>query len=159
VGRRPSRAGSGGSIVFSVATWAGPARSIGNALTNGSSSRTHASTSGSSGIDGGTERRLALRLGRQVRDQTYGRECDGHEGEAGNYRASPQRGAETQLGREDAACKGAERNGAPDEEAPGGGHPPEKSLGCQGLHQAATGDVEGRAARGGDEQGDDEKRK
>jgi hypothetical protein len=35
-----------------VATWAGPARSTEKALTSGASSRTQASTSGSSGLGG-----------------------------------------------------------------------------------------------------------
>ena len=47
--RLPSSAESGGSKVFSVAMWAGPAFSTGARETSGASSRTHASTSGSSG--------------------------------------------------------------------------------------------------------------
>ena len=47
--RRPSSASSGGSNVFSVAMCAGPAFSIAARETSGASSRTHASTSGSSG--------------------------------------------------------------------------------------------------------------
>ena len=47
--RRPSSAESGGSNVFRVAMCAGPAFSIGERETSGASSRTHASTSGSSG--------------------------------------------------------------------------------------------------------------
>ena len=46
----PSRADSRGSIVFSVATCAGPAFSTGLARTSGSSACRHASTSGSSGM-------------------------------------------------------------------------------------------------------------
>ena len=46
---RPSSAVSGGSIVFSVATCAGPAFSIGKAETGSFSARRHASISGSSG--------------------------------------------------------------------------------------------------------------
>ena len=46
----PSSSRSGGSNVFSVAMCAGPACSTGAADTSGSSSRTHASTSGSSGM-------------------------------------------------------------------------------------------------------------
>ena len=41
---------SGGSKVFTVAMWAGPGRADGARETSGSSSRTHASTSGSSGM-------------------------------------------------------------------------------------------------------------
>src|SRR5579885_288215 len=48
--RRPSSAESGGSKVFRVAMWAGPARATGQAATGPSSSRRHASISGSSGI-------------------------------------------------------------------------------------------------------------
>ena len=47
--RFPSSFASGGSKVFSVAMCAGPALSIGERETSGSSSRTQASTSGSSG--------------------------------------------------------------------------------------------------------------
>src|ERR687886_744613 len=47
--RRPTSAESGGSYVFSVATCAGPAFTIGNALTGSSSARRHASISGNSG--------------------------------------------------------------------------------------------------------------
>ncbi len=47
----PSRTDGGGSFVFSVATWAGPARSIGFADSSGASSWTHASTSGSQASD------------------------------------------------------------------------------------------------------------
>jgi hypothetical protein len=43
----PSSVASGGSNVFSVGMCAGPARSIGNALTGPSRARRHASTSGS----------------------------------------------------------------------------------------------------------------
>src|SRR5439155_17415910 len=45
----PSRSITGGSNVFSVAIWAGPAFSIGTFLTSGSSWRRQASTSGNSG--------------------------------------------------------------------------------------------------------------
>src|SRR3954470_24866723 len=47
--RRPSSAESGGSNVFRVAMWAGPACSTGNALTGSFSARRQASISGSSG--------------------------------------------------------------------------------------------------------------
>src|SRR6187549_3635493 len=48
--RRPSSADSGGSYVFRVAMWAGPAFAIANARTGSSSSRRSASISGNSGI-------------------------------------------------------------------------------------------------------------
>jgi len=51
--RRPSSVASGGSNVFRVAMWAGPARSTGNALTGSFSARRQASTSGNSGIYAG----------------------------------------------------------------------------------------------------------
>jgi hypothetical protein len=48
---RPASAEGGGSNVFRVATWPGRAISIGARETSVSSSRTQASTSGSSGMD------------------------------------------------------------------------------------------------------------
>src|SRR6266511_5228105 len=153
---RPSSADSGGSNVFSVATFAGPAFTIGKADTGSFSARRHASISGSSGIgDHGSERRCLLGQADQATDR---REEKRYESDGPADRADPDRGAEPYLGGQDAACKSSERYHAPDDETPRRVHPAEQPVRCDRLHQAKAGHVVDHSAGSADREGDDDER-
>ena len=184
--RLPSSSRSGGSNVFSVAMCAGPACSTGAADTSGSSSRTHASTSGSSGMRRTVQRRA--RLSRRRRRQRSGRRGDeaarclrlrrqrlvdrlGHlaqrphrreqhrqDRERHSDRADPDRRAQAEPRGERAAEQRAERHHAPDDEAHHRVHPSLEPLGRDRLPEADLGDVVDRDAHARDRLRGDQER-
>ena len=162
--RRPSSSRSGGSNVFRVAMWAGPAWSTGAADTSGASSRTQASTSGSSGIrpmvspsrvsppravQRRAERLLpprrspraaaprsarASRAGGIGESRTIGRRAP--------FRSRRPRSAARRPTRRRARRRAACRAGSPpDDEAHDRVHPPLQPLGRDRLPEADLGDV------------------
>src|SRR5262249_4645359 len=122
--RRPSSSPSGGANVFSVAMWARPAFSIGERDTSGSSSRTQASTSGSSGTQG-RYRFLEPFLGlyilvdglRHVSKMALRREDDPEDGRAAADGAHDHGLAQSDRRAQHTPEQSAEGDGSPDDEA------------------------------------------
>ena len=185
--RRPSSSRSGGSNVFSVAMCAGPACSTGEADTSGSSSRTHASTSGSSGMRPTVQRRT--RASRAAPPAAVpaaagtsppaASASDGSGSSTGSGISRSVRTGESSTGRtasdipiaptqiavrrpnqraERAADQRAERHHAPDDEAHHRVHPPLQPLGRDRLPEADLGDVVDRDAHARDRLGGDQER-
>ena len=183
--RRPSSSRSGGSNVFSVAMCAGPACRTADADTSGASSRTHASTSGSSGMPRTVSRRgpqsaagggappARARARPPLRPRTGAASSTGSgasrslgTGESRIGRnvsrapsaADPERRPQAEPRPQRAAEQRSDGHRAPDHEADHGVHPALHALGADRLPEADLRDVVGHRREAAESGRDDEER-